>query len=142
MEENEKNSEKVKERIGIILLVGIVFLAGVILIRDKEVPIKETNNSSFSSSETENSKNNNSSQQPANSKEVKSASTETKTGKININSASIEDLDTLPGIGEVTAQKIIDYRTKNGKFKTVEEIKEVNGIGEAKFNAIKNLISI
>lgn len=62
--------------------------------------------------------------------------------KVNINTATKEELDTLPGIGESTAQKIINYRKENGKFSSIEEIKEVSGIGESKFENIKELICI
>lgn len=62
--------------------------------------------------------------------------------KININTASAEELGSLKGIGDKTAQAIIEYRTQNGPFKQVEDIKNVKGIGDAKFEAIKNLISI
>ena len=62
--------------------------------------------------------------------------------KVNINTASIEELDTLPGIGETTANKIINYRNENGKFKSIEEIKEVSGIGDSKYEQIKDLIEI
>ncbi len=61
---------------------------------------------------------------------------------ISINKASLEDLDSLPGIGEVIAQRIIDYRNRVAGFKTVEEIMEVSGIGEVKYNNIKGLISL
>ncbi len=61
---------------------------------------------------------------------------------VNINKAGIEDLCTLPGIGEATAVKIIDYREKYGKFKKVEDIMKVSGIGEKKFEAIRDLIII
>lgn len=62
--------------------------------------------------------------------------------KININNASLLELDSLPGVGEVTAQKIMDYREENTKFKSIEEIKNVKGIGENKFNNLKDYISI
>ncbi len=62
--------------------------------------------------------------------------------KININKATKEELQTLSGIGESTAQKIIDYRKENGEFKQIEDLKNVSGIGEAKFNAIKDNIKI
>lgn len=61
---------------------------------------------------------------------------------ININKASIEDLQNLPGIGEQTAQKIMEYRKANGDFKQPEDIKNVSGIGDAKYEKIKEQISI
>ena len=70
------------------------------------------------------------------------SNTSKKNNKVNINTASKEELDTLPGIGESTANKIINYRKENGKFKTIEEIKEVSGIGDSKYEQIKNLIEI
>ena len=62
--------------------------------------------------------------------------------KININTATKTDLETLPGIGESTALKIIEYRKEKGKFKLIEDIKQLNGIGENKFNKIKELITV
>ena len=70
--------------------------------------------------------------------EIKSS----KTTKININTASQTELETLPGIGESTAVKIINYRNENGKFSNIEDIKKVNGIGESKYSKIKNLIKV
>lgn len=71
-----------------------------------------------------------------------SASTGTISGKVNINTASISQLDTLPGIGPAYAQRIIDYRSANGGFKSPEEIMEISGIGEKTYEKIKDLISI
>ena len=68
--------------------------------------------------------------------------TNTKQDVININTATQEELDTLPGIGPATAAKIIAYRKEKGKFNNKEEIKEVSGIGEAKYEKIKEYISI
>lgn len=62
--------------------------------------------------------------------------------KVNINTATQTELENLPGIGPSTALKIINYRNENGKFKSIEDIKEVSGIGESKFNNIKDLISV
>jgi len=65
-----------------------------------------------------------------------------QTSKININTATIEELDNLPGVGEATANKILNYREENGMFKSIEEVKNVNGIGEKKYIDIKEKICI
>jgi competence protein ComEA len=61
---------------------------------------------------------------------------------ININTAGQEELETLPGIGPVTAQKIIDYRMANGGFPNIEAILDVSGIGEVTFENIRDLITV
>jgi len=61
---------------------------------------------------------------------------------VNINTATIEELCKLDGIGESIAQKIINYRESKGKFKAKEELKNVPGIGESKYNLLKNDITI
>lgn len=63
-------------------------------------------------------------------------------GKININKASIDELDTLPGIGQATAQDIISYRENNGPFKTIQDIMKVPRIKETRFEKIKDFITI
>ena len=63
-------------------------------------------------------------------------------GIININTASLLDLQTLVGIGPSTAQSIIDYRTEHGDFQTIEDIMNVSGIGEATFENIKDFIIV
>lgn len=60
-------------------------------------------------------------------------------GTININSASMDVITTLPGIGKVTAEKIIQYRDENGKFKKKEDLIKIRGIGLKKFEKIKDL---
>ena len=67
---------------------------------------------------------------------------ESVTEKVNINTASQTELETLPGIGPSTALKIINYREENGKFNSIEDIKEVSGIGDAKYENIKELICV
>ncbi len=61
---------------------------------------------------------------------------------ININTASLEELDSLPGIGPTTAQRIIDYRDTNGPFTTIDEIMDVSGVGPSTFDEIKDLITV
>ena len=65
-----------------------------------------------------------------------------KSSTVNLNTATLEELTSLPGIGESTAQKIIDYRKQNGKFKVIEDLKNVSGIGESKFDNIKDKITV
>lgn len=64
------------------------------------------------------------------------------TSTVNINTATQTELETLPGIGPSTALKIINYRTENGKFSSIEDIKKVSGIGDAKFESIKKYIKV
>ncbi len=69
-------------------------------------------------------------------------STSSKGSIVNINTANIQELCNLPGIGEATAKKIIDYRNTKGRFNTKEDIMKVNGIGNSKFQSMKDLISL
>ena len=61
---------------------------------------------------------------------------------ININTATVQQLDTLPGIGPVTAQSIVTYRLQNGPFQQIEDIMNVPGIGPATFDRIRTLITV
>ena len=67
---------------------------------------------------------------------------ENETGKVNINTAKQTELETLPGIGPTIALRIIEYRKENGEFTDIEELKEVEGIGEAKWEQIKDFVEI
>src|ERR1700681_2277520 len=61
---------------------------------------------------------------------------------VNINTATKAELESLDGVGPVKAQAIIDYRTKNGNFKSLEDVKKVNGVGDATFEKMKKDISL
>ncbi|HWB36562.1 MAG TPA: ComEA family DNA-binding protein [Rugosimonospora sp.] len=63
-------------------------------------------------------------------------------GKVNINSATLAELDTLPGIGPALAQRIIDYRTAHGPFHSIDDLRKVSGIGDAKFADIKDRVTV
>lgn len=63
-------------------------------------------------------------------------------GVVNINRASVAELDALPGIGPSTAQAIVDYRTTNGPFGSPEDLLNVKGIGPAKFDAMRKLVGV
>lgn len=78
----------------------------------------------------------------SNSTQSSAGTSSTQGGKININSASKEQLKTIPGIGDVTAQKIIDYREKNGSFSTVEDLKKIDRMGEKTLDKIKDKIDV
>ena len=65
-----------------------------------------------------------------------------KQSKVNINKANKEKLMTLAGVGESTALKIIEYRTQNGDYKSIEDLKKVAGIGDSKFNNLKEYVTV
>jgi comEA protein len=69
-------------------------------------------------------------------------SPQTAKKKININTASLSELQEIPRVGEKIAQRIIDFRKKHGKFKKIEEIMKVKGIGEKTFVRMKDLITV
>ena len=66
----------------------------------------------------------------------------TSTNPLDINKATAAQLDTLPGIGPVTAQRILDYRNKVGHISAVDELKKISGLGGAKFEEIKSLLRV
>ena len=65
-----------------------------------------------------------------------------KAATVNLNTATLEQLETLPGIGRRTAERILEYRSKSGGFKKIEELMNVKGIGEKSFLKLKPLVSV
>lgn len=63
-------------------------------------------------------------------------------GRIDLNAATTTQLDTLPGVGTVTAQRIVDWRTKHGRFTRIEQLREIEGIGPARFAQLRDLVVV
>ncbi|NMH91268.1 ComEA family DNA-binding protein [Pseudonocardia bannensis] len=63
-------------------------------------------------------------------------------GRIDLNRATAEQLDGLPGVGPVTAQRILEWRTRNGRFARVEQLREIEGIGERRFGQLRELVTV
>ena len=95
------------------------------------------NDENLSGSNTSNS--DDSSELSSNSSSQENSS---KNSIVNINTATQTELETLPGIGPSIALKIINYRKENGKFSKIEDIKNVSGIGDSKFESIKKFITV
>ena len=63
-------------------------------------------------------------------------------GRLDLNAATVDQLDGLPGVGPVTAQRILDWRTRNGRFSRVEQLREIEGIGERRFGQLRELVAV
>jgi competence protein ComEA len=63
-------------------------------------------------------------------------------GRVDLNTATLEQLDQLPGVGPVTAQRILEWRSQNGRFAAVDQLQEVSGIGEARFATLRDLVTV
>ena len=61
---------------------------------------------------------------------------------VNLNTATVEQLDTLPGVGPVLAQRIVDYRTQHGGFRSVDDLRQVDGVGDARFKQLKPRVTV
>ena len=63
-------------------------------------------------------------------------------GPVNLNTATVTELQTLPGIGAVLAQRIVEYRDRHGGFRAVTDLRQVEGIGDAKFQQLKDRVTV
>lgn len=70
------------------------------------------------------------------------ASAHPSTGRINLNTATLADLDTLPGVGKVTAHAILDYRAKHGSIRTLSELDNIHGVGPALIERLRPLVTL
>jgi competence protein ComEA len=66
----------------------------------------------------------------------------TLAAKLDLNTAGLEQLDTLPGVGEVTARRIVEWRTRHGRFSTVEQLRDIDGIGASKFSKLREQVTV
>ena len=71
-----------------------------------------------------------------------SAAGATPAGKVDLNAATVEQLDALPGVGPVTAQRILEWRNRHGRFTRVEQLREIEGIGERRFAQLRELVVV
>ena len=71
-----------------------------------------------------------------------SAPTQATAAPVNLNTATLDQLDALPGVGPVLAQRILDYRTQTGPFTTIDQLQEVPGVGPKKFDSLKSHVRI
>jgi competence protein ComEA len=76
------------------------------------------------------------------SRSLSTTSAGTRGGKVNLNRANLAELDGLPGVGPVLASRIVEWRSKNGNFKSVDELRRVSGIGDTKFNELKEVVVV
>lgn len=67
---------------------------------------------------------------------------QTSNSKVNINTATVSELETIPGVGESTAKAIVEYRTETGRFATIEDVQNLSGIGQSKFEKMKDYITV
>ncbi|MEI6266528.1 MAG: helix-hairpin-helix domain-containing protein [bacterium] len=137
-EKKQETKNKIREQIGILLICLVLVLSGFLLLNQK----KDQGEISFVAGDNTVVANKSTDSTVSTPQVAEKTTTASISEKININTASIEDLDKLSGVGPATAQKIIDYRAQNGGFKSIEEVKEVSGIGDVKYSQMKDNITI
>lgn len=147
LEENSRIKDVIEKAGGLKETADITDINLATILQDEDkitIPSKEENKQEKQN--TENIQSNKQSKTTEKSKNTTSISTNTtgknQNTKVNINTATQTELETLPGIGPSIASKIVSYRKENGKFKSIEEIKKVSGIGESKYANIKELIKV
>ena len=147
LEENSRIKDVIEKAGGLKETADITDINLATILQDEDkitIPSKEENKQEKQN--TEKIQSNKQSKTTEKSQNTTSISTNTtgknQNTKVNINTATQTELETLPGIGPSIASKIVSYRKENGKFKSIEELKKVNGIGESKYKKIKELIKV
>ena len=147
LEENSRIKDVIEEAGGLKETADITDINLATILQDEDkITIPTKDKTMEEKQNTERIQSNKQSKTTEKSQNTTSISTNTtgknQNTKVNINTATQTELETLPGIGPSTASKIVSYRKENGKFKSIEEIKKVNGIGESKYKKIKELIKV
>ena len=119
---------KKQERVIVIFLIAILAIGSLVAVLKKTCHAAKVDIKSFAAYGT--------------SENERKPVERTNAKSVNVNSASAQDIAKLDGIGESLAARIVDYRTRNGRFRSKDEIVKVRGIGEKLFNRIKDNISI
>lgn len=128
----------------ILIIIALALFAGIIFYNAFYIPPATIPTVIYLDKDPDNSQDNTkSSDENSNFQDSNSSdSSPNISGKININTASAAELDKLPGVGEAIAKEIIEYREYNGNFSSIEEIKNVSGIGDSKFEKMKDYICV
>ena len=147
LEENSRIKDVIERAGGLKETADITDINLATILQDEDkITIPTKDKTTQENQNTEKIQSNNQSKTTEKSQNTTSISTnateKNQNVKININTATQTELETLPGIGPSIANKIVSYRRENGKFKNIEEIKKVSGIGESKYNKIKELIKV
>ncbi len=128
-----------REAAGVIMLAGVALVGGIFKYwRDYTTPVSillPARYSETSSPEREAA--------PGDRQDTPAtARRQTTDDKINLNTATREEIELLPGIGPVLAQRIIEYRRQNGSFRVTEEVMNVSGIGPERYDALRELVTL
>ena len=133
---NKTDHEKILIIIALILCAGVIFY-NAFFIPEVSTPAVVYVDKDLSSSESD------AEISESDENYISSDGSVDSSGKVNINTATAQEIsENLDGIGDTIAQRIVEYREQNGDFENIEEIKNVSGIGESKYENIKDAICV